>query len=74
MADLPALPEQFGVRPGARKDHQAGLHVVIEFVGQEEIAVDVAFPIPLPIPDQGMVAPFRPERESRSQSLRKLLV
>lgn len=56
------LPEQIGMRASAHEHNQAMLCAVIEFVGQQKIASDMALPMPFPFAAQRVVEPFRPER------------
>ncbi|GJD42511.1 hypothetical protein AFCDBAGC_0349 [Methylobacterium cerastii] len=81
---------------GADEDDEAGAAFVVDRVGEQEVAADVAFAMSRPIPLQRMIEPlgawgpslaisssmtcfrrdmsYRPERDRRSQSLRKVFV
>ncbi len=49
------------MRACAHEDNQTGFLAVVQFVGQKEVAADVAFPVSVSIAAQWMIEPFRAE-------------
>lgn len=57
-----SLLKQIRVRPGTDKHNDAWRLMIIDLVGQQEIAANVALAMPRPISIQGMIEPFRTQR------------
>jgi len=58
-ADRASLVEKVGMGPGTNEDDKTGLAGIVQLVGQQKIATDMAFPMPIPITPQRVVEPFR---------------
>lgn len=56
------LLKQFRMCAGADKDHGARFAAFIKPVNQQEIAADMAFPVPVPVSQQRVVPPLRAQR------------
>ena len=48
-----SLLEQIGMRAGTHEHDRAMFHIVIEFVGQQKIAADMALPMAFPVAANG---------------------
>jgi hypothetical protein len=54
--------EKVRVGPGANEDDLAGFAAIINSIGKQEIAADVAFAMSLPRPFERVVKPLRSKR------------
>ena len=50
------------MRSGPYENHEARRSILIQAISQNEVTTNMALPMPLPLPFERMVRPFRPER------------
>lgn len=49
------------MRASPHENNQTSFPAFVKLVGQQEVAANMTFPVPVPVAAQGVIEPFRPE-------------